>query len=76
MSRKISKAMLAMACFNLLGMGFAPVASAQACSLSQTAGKWGFSTNGTVVRADAWLQPKVSAAVGVPVQFKSVGGTA
>lgn len=49
MSRNISRAMLAMACFTLLVMGFAPAAKAQGCSLSQTAGKWGFSTNGTVV---------------------------
>jgi hypothetical protein len=49
MSRNISKAMLAMACFTLISMGFTLAARAQACSLSQTAGKWGVSTNGTVV---------------------------
>jgi hypothetical protein len=56
MNRKISRAMFAFVCFTLLCAFLAPPAHAQGCSLSQTAGKWGFSTNGTVVG----IGPRVS----------------
>ena len=59
MQRKISRVPLAIVCLILLGSGFAPVTQAQECSLSQTAGKWAFSTNGTV----AGIGPRVSAGI-------------
>jgi hypothetical protein len=59
MSRNISRAVLAVACFILFCVGFAPAARAQGCSLSQTAGKWAVSTNGTVIG----IGPRVSAGI-------------
>ena len=47
MKRKISLTTLAMIFFACVSL--APAARAQACSLALTAGKWGFTTNGTVV---------------------------
>ena len=49
MKRKISLTTLAMIFFAMLCVSLAPAARAQACSLALTAGKWGFTTNGTVV---------------------------
>ena len=59
MSRNVSRAMPAIACFALFCAGFAPGSQAQGCSLSQTAGRWAVSTNGTVIG----IGPRVSAGI-------------
>ena len=59
MTRTISRTTLAIAYLILLCAGFSPSAHAQACSLSQVAGKWAFWTNGNV----NGIGPRVSAGV-------------
>ena len=52
MKRDISQKTLAMIFLTMLDVGLAPVASAQdggGCSSATVVGKWGFTTNGTVV---------------------------
>jgi hypothetical protein len=52
MKRNISVATLTMILLNMLYLGLAPTARAQderGCSNASVAGKWGFTTNGTVV---------------------------
>lgn len=52
MKRNMSQTMLAMIFLTMLSVGLAPAASAQdegGCSNTTVAGKWGFTTNGTVV---------------------------
>jgi hypothetical protein len=56
MRHKISRATLTIICFPLFCAVFALTTWAQECSLSKTSGKWGFSTNGTVVG----IGPRVS----------------
>jgi hypothetical protein len=59
MAGKISRATFAILSFTLLSMCFAPSARAQACSVSQVAGKWAFWTQGTV----NGIGPRVSAGI-------------
>ena len=49
MKRNISRTTISMIFFAMLYVGLAPAARAQSCSPSLTAGKWAFTTNGTVV---------------------------
>ncbi len=49
MKRKMVTRTLAIVFFAALALGMAPSAQAQECSLASAAGKWGFTTNGTVV---------------------------
>jgi len=49
MQHKISRATVTIIGFAFLWANFALATEAKVCSLSRTAGKWGFTTNGTVV---------------------------
>jgi hypothetical protein len=59
MTRKISRTTLAILSFTLLSVCLAPSARGQACSVSNVAGKWAFSTNGNVIG----IGPRVSAGI-------------
>jgi hypothetical protein len=59
MQRHISRSRFAIVGLILLCVGFVPGVHAQACSLSQVAGKWAFSTNGNV----NGIGPRVSAGI-------------
>ena len=59
MSRNITGAMLAVACFTLFCVGFTPAVLAQGCSIAKTSGKWGFTANGTVVG----IGPRISVGI-------------
>src|ERR1700726_2047079 len=45
----VSTTLLMMICLAAVYMGVAPAAQAETCSTAKAAGKWGFTTNGTVV---------------------------
>src|ERR1700686_4880719 len=49
MKHKVVSATLLMICLAAMYMGLAQAAQAQKCSTAKAAGKWGFTTNGTVV---------------------------
>src|ERR1700730_10330135 len=49
MKHKVVSATLLMICLAAMYMGLAQAAQAETCSTAKAAGKWGFTTNGTVV---------------------------
>jgi hypothetical protein len=61
MKHNISRAALTITCFALLCAGFARAAEGQECSLSRSAGKWGFTLTGSAIINGA---PVLVAAVG------------
>jgi hypothetical protein len=59
MKRNISRSMFSIVGLTVLCAGLVPALHAQACSVSNVAGKWAFSTNGNVIG----IGPRVSAGI-------------